>query len=58
MYATETPILESVFVDVAPDAAGIADVISEGLSPDVAHWFFLPLSYPELLEWTEESSAA
>lgn len=50
MYADETPILESVFVDLAPNAVCIADV-ADGI---LATWYWIPLSYQELLEWTDE----
>lgn len=57
MHATETPILESVFVDLAPNAADITDIISEGMPLADVYWYFVPLSYGELVEWSEESAA-
>ena len=52
MYALETPILESVFEDYAPNAADITDIISEGMSLQDVWWMFIPLSYQELVELT------
>ena len=46
----ETPILESVFVDVADGATDINRVVSLGL-PD---WYWVPLSWSELMDWTDE----
>jgi hypothetical protein len=61
MYADETPILESVFVSLAPDAVSITDIITAEPLFDGSHdygWFFEPLSYRELLEWTSELATA
>lgn len=52
MYATETPILESVFVSMAPDAVDIADVYACGTD----YWITAPLTYAELLDWTSEQA--
>ena len=57
MMANETPILESVFVDCAPNAACIADVISEGMPLAEIYWYFVPLSYAELAAWASEACA-
>jgi hypothetical protein len=58
MYDIDTPILESVFVDLAPNAANISDVISEGMPVADIFWYFVPLSYVELAEWTAELAGA
>jgi hypothetical protein len=55
MIPDETPILESVFVDFAPEAMDIRDIARTNSIDD---WFWSPLSYRELLEWTEEMASA
>jgi hypothetical protein len=58
MYADDTPILESVFEDLAPDAVSISDIIEDGLPLGDMYWYFVPLCYRELLEWTQERRSA
>jgi hypothetical protein len=50
----ETPVLESVFVDLAPEAIDIRDIARANSVDD---WFWSPLSYRELPEWSEEINA-
>lgn len=57
MYADETPILESVFIDLAPNAADITDIVSEDMPLRDIYWYFVPLTYRELAEWTVERMA-
>jgi hypothetical protein len=52
MYAVETPVLESVFVDLAPDAIDIRNIVRDD---SIDTWYWSPLSYRELLEWMEET---
>jgi hypothetical protein len=56
LYADEAPILESVFADLAPDAVSIQDIATGALDGAncLDHWYWEPLSYRELLEWTQE----
>lgn len=54
MYIDESPILESVFVTHAPDAADIADIAMWNGDVNLPSWFWLPLSYAELAGVTAE----
>jgi hypothetical protein len=56
LYTDETPILESVFVDLAPNAISIQDLATSALdgADCLDRWYWQPLSYRELLEWTQE----
>lgn len=54
LYADTTPILETVFVDLAPDAADLSDIY---LQADGRNWHSSALPYPELADWATELAA-
>lgn len=55
MYVDETPILESVFVDLAPNADFIQTIVFWDDNDDCfADWVWCALSYRELEELTAD----